>query len=186
MSRFSIEPLPLAGLRRITRQRLGDARGYLARVFCAETLAAAGWNKPLAQINHTFTAKVGTARGLHFQRPPHAEMKLVACLRGEVFDVAVDLRRGSPTFLRWHGETLSGENGVALLLPEGFAHGFLTLSAEVEMLYCHSMPHAPEAEAGLDLRDPRLAIRWPREILTRSARDSAHPLLDQDFEGVVL
>ena len=124
MKRLAIADLPLAGLKRIERQRLGDARGFLSRLFCAEELAAAGWSKPIAQINQTFTAKRGTVRGLHFQYPPHAEMKLVSCLRGEVWDVAVDVRAGSKTFLRWHAERLSADNGCALLIPEGFAHGF--------------------------------------------------------------
>jgi dTDP-4-dehydrorhamnose 3,5-epimerase len=186
MSRFAVEDLPLSGLKRITRQRLGDARGFLSRLFCAEELALAGWHKPIAQINHTFTAEAGTARGLHFQHPPHAEMKLVSCMGGAVFDVAVDLRKGSPTFLNWHGETLSAENGVALLIPEGFAHGFVTLTNDVTMLYCHSMPYAPQAEAGLNLNDPRLGIIWPRKILFRSGRDEQHPVIGPEFEGVVL
>ena len=119
MSRFTISDLSLAGLKLITRQRLGDSRGFLSRLFCAEELAAAGWVKPVAQINHTYTAIRGTLRGMHFQRPPHAEMKLVSCLRGEVWDVAVDVRPGSPTFLCWHAERLSANNGQALLIPEG-------------------------------------------------------------------
>ena len=132
MSRFTIEHLPLQGLQRVTRQRLGDARGFLARLYCAEELARAGWRQPIAQINHTATAARGTVRGMHFQRPPHAEMKLVSCIRGEAWDVAVDLRADSETFLHWHAERLSAENGHALLIPEGFAHGFQTLSDDVE------------------------------------------------------
>jgi hypothetical protein len=115
MSRFTVTPLPLSGLNRIERQRLRDNRGYLTRIFCAQDLASIGWKKPIAQINHTYTAKCGTVRGLHFQYPPHTEMKLVNCLRGEVWDVAVDLRVGSPTFLQWHAEVLSADNGAALL-----------------------------------------------------------------------
>ena len=112
MSRLQIEDTPLAGLKRVRRARLGDARGFLARLFCADELRAAGWSAPLAQVNHTRTLQRGSVRGLHFQRAPHAEKKLVQCLRGEVWDVALDLRRGSPTFLQWHAETLSGENGA--------------------------------------------------------------------------
>lgn len=184
MSRFSITDLPLGGLKRVVRQRLGDSRGFLARVFCAEDLAAAGWSKPIAQINHTFTAKSGTVRGLHYQRPPHAEMKLVSCLRGEVWDVAVDLRAESPTFLRWHAERLSPENGCALLIPEGFAHGFQALSQDVELLYCHSAAYVASAEAGLNPMDPVLSIAWPLPVAELSARDAGHPVLQQDFEGV--
>lgn len=186
MSRFAVEETPLSGLKRITRTRLGDDRGFLSRLFCTEELAEAGWTKPIAQINHTHTALAGTARGLHFQRPPHAEMKLVSCLAGEVFDVAVDLRKGSPTFLKWHGEVLSGENGAALLIPEGFAHGFVTLSDHVSMLYCHSEFYAPGAEAGLNLEDPRIGIQWPRMIVSMSMRDENHPMLTPEFEGIAL
>ena len=107
---------------------MGDARGFLSRLFCAEELRAAGWTGPIAQINHTHTARKGTVRGMHFQYPPHAEMKLVSCLRGEVWDVAVDIRAGSQTFLRWHAEILSADNGRALLIPQGFAHGFQALT----------------------------------------------------------
>lgn len=111
-------------------------------------------------------------------------MKLVTCLRGEVFDVAVDLRRGSPTFLQWHGERLSSENNRALLIPEGFAHGFQALTDAVELLYCHSTPYQPHAEAGLHPNDPRLSIAWPQEIADLSPRDGGHPVLTPDFRGV--
>jgi dTDP-4-dehydrorhamnose 3,5-epimerase len=184
MSRLNVDSLPLEGLKRITRQRLGDERGFLARLFCAEALASAGWVKPIAQVNHTFTALPGTLRGMHFQRPPHAEMKLVSCLGGEVFDVAVDLRQGSPTFLQWHGEILSGENARALLIPEGFAHGFQTLTPDVTMLYCHSAAYAPDAEGGLNARDPRLNITWPLPIAALSARDENHPMIGPEFAGL--
>lgn len=186
MSRFAVADLPLVGLKLVARQRLGDSRGYLSRVFCAEELAAAGWVKPIAQINHTYTAKRGTVRGMHFQRPPHAEMKLVSCIRGEVWDVAVDVRAGSPTFLQWHAERLSAENGRALLIPEGFAHGFQALSDDVELLYCHSAAYAAEAEAGLRFDDPALRITWLLEPTDLSSRDKNHPLLTPNFPGVFL
>jgi dTDP-4-dehydrorhamnose 3,5-epimerase len=184
MSRFTVTDLPLAGLKRVERQRQGDSRGFLARVFCADELTAAGWVKPIAQINHTYTAKQGTVRGMHFQRPPRAEMKLVSCMRGEVWDVAVDLRLGSPTFLRWHAERLSAENGCALVIPEGFAHGFQTMTDDVELLYCHSEVYAAQAEGGLNPNDPRLGITWPLAITELSARDVGHALIAFDFEGV--
>lgn len=186
MNRFAIHDLPPAGLKCVTRQRLGDARGFLARLFCAEELALAGWKKPIVQINHTHTARQGTVRGMHFQLQPHAEMKLVSCIRGAVFDVAVDLRAGSPTFLQWHTETLSVDNGRALLIPEGFAHGFQTLSDDCELLYLHTAAHAPAAEAGLRADDPRLGIIWPLPIAEMSARDRAHPVLTPQFKGMDL
>jgi dTDP-4-dehydrorhamnose 3,5-epimerase len=171
-------------VRSVRRQRLGDARGFLSRVFCADELRQAGWSQPIAQINHTCTARRGTVRGLHFQHPPHAEMKLVSCLRGEVWDLAVDLRAGSPTFLQWHAERLSADNGAALLIPEGVAHGFQTLTDDVEMLYCHSAAYTAGAEGGLNPRDARLAIAWPLPISEISERDRRHPALGDDFKGV--
>jgi dTDP-4-dehydrorhamnose 3,5-epimerase len=183
MSRFVVTETPLAGLRLVQRQRMGDARGFLARLFCAEELASAGWPGPVAQINQTLTARRGTVRGLHFQHSPHAEAKLVSCLRGSVFDVALDLRSGSPGFGRWHAVTLSADNGMALLIPAGFAHGFQALEDGVELLYCHSAPYAPAAEGGLHPQDPALAIAWPLPPAELSARDAAHPGLDPQFEG---
>lgn len=182
--RFRVTALPLEGLRLVERQRRGDARGGLSRVFCADELAAAGWQRPLAQLNHTQTTTHGTVRGLHFQRPPHAEMKLVSCLRGRVWDVVVDVRAGSPTFLRWHAEELSADNLRALLIPEGFAHGFQALTDDVELLYCHSAPHAPAAEAGLHPRDPALGIAWPLPIALLSPRDEQHTWIANGFAGV--
>lgn len=186
MSRFLVKDLPLSGLKCIERQRFGDNRGYLARLFCAEELACAGWVKPIAQINHTYTTQMGTVRGMHFQHPPHAEMKLVSCVRGEIWDVAVDVRAGSPTFLRWHAECLSAENGRALLIPEGFAHGFQALTNDVELVYCHSMPYVSEAEGALNPNDVRLGIQWPLPITEISARDSSQQQIDNLFEGVRL
>lgn len=148
MSRLSIHDTPLVGVKLIQRQRAGDQRGFLDRLFCADELAAAGWDIPIAQINHTYTRRAGTVRGMHFQFPPHAEKKLVTCLKGAIQDVAVDLRPDSPTFLQWHAEELSPDNQRSLLLPEGVAHGFQALVEGVEMLFCHSAPYAPEPSGG--------------------------------------
>ena len=184
MSRFEVTPTPLPGLMLIKRQRLGDHRGFLARLFCAEELAVAGFNGPIAQINHTSTQRQGTVRGLHFQRPPHAEIKLVSCVRGQVWDVAVDLRQDSPTFLHWHAQTLTADNALALLIPRGFAHGFQALSDDAELLYCHSAAYAATAEAGLNPQDDLLAIAWPLPMAELSARDAAHARIDTEFEGL--
>lgn len=186
MSRFAVTDLPLAGLKIIERQNLGDSRGFLSRIFCAEELALAGWTKPIAQINQTMTAQQGTVRGMHFQHPPHSEMKLVNCLRGAVLDVAIDLRANSPTFLKWHAEELSAENRRSLLIPEGFAHGFQTLTADCEMLYFHSAPYAPGAEGALNALDPALAINWPLAITEMSERDRRHAYLTEQFTGLTL
>jgi len=177
MSRFTVAELSLPGLRRVQRQRLGDSRGFLARLFCADELATAGWRGPVAQINHTCTELRGTVRGMHYQRAPHAETKLVSCIRGEVFDVAVDLRPESPSYLRWHGEVLSAENGCALLIPQGFAHGFQALSDGAELIYCHSAAYVAAAEAGLHVLDPQLAISWPLPVGGLSPRDQSNVFL---------
>jgi dTDP-4-dehydrorhamnose 3,5-epimerase len=184
LNRFTVTDLTLGGLKLVERQRLCDARGFLSRLFCVEELGVAGWNKPIAQINHSYNARRGTVRGMHFQRPPHAEMKLVSCIRGEVWDVAIDVRAGSQTFLRWHAERLSADNGRALLIPAGFAHGFQTLTTDVELLYCHSAAYTATAEAGLNAKDPVLAITWPLNIAEMSSRDAQHPMLNKRFAGV--
>lgn len=184
VSRFTVSDTPLAGLKRVERRTMGDARGFFSRLFCAEELAEAGWSKPVAQINQSVTARQGTVRGLHFQYPPHAEMKLVSCLRGAIWDVAVDLRAGSPTFLHWHGEELSPGNLRALVVPEGFAHGFQTLTEACEVLYLSSAPYTPSAESGLQPQDPTLAIAWPLPITELSDRDRQHALLSGGFQGI--
>lgn len=186
MSRFQIQATGLPGLNIVTRSQQGDARGFLSRLFCAQDLSVAGWHVPIAQINQTFTAHKGTLRGMHYQNVPHAEIKLVQCLQGEIWDVAVDLRPASPTYLQSHGERLSADNGRALLIPEGFAHGFQTLSPDCVLLYLHSAPHHTESEAGLRFDDPALAIDWPLPVSEISERDKHHPLLSSTFSGVVL
>ncbi|MBK1621333.1 dTDP-4-dehydrorhamnose 3,5-epimerase [Lamprobacter modestohalophilus] len=184
MSRFSIRPTAIQGLSLIQHHPLGDERGYLERLFCTQELQAIIGQRAILQINHTFTAKASTLRGLHFQHPPHAEMKLVSCLRGEVFDIAVDLRQGSPTFLHWHAEHLSAYNHRTLAIPEGFAHGFQTLTADCELLYLHTAAYQPDAEDGLNALDPTLAIHWPLPISERSARDQAHAPITAAFIGL--
>lgn len=183
--RFLVEDTPLPGLHRIRRKPLADARGSLERLYCASLFAASGIDAPIAQINRTCTRAAGTVRGLHFQHPPHAEAKFVQCLRGEVFDVAVDLRAGSPTFLHWHAERLSQDNATGLLIPEGFAHGLQTLADDTELLYLHTAPYTPQAEDGIDALDPRLAIDWPLPVGERSERDRALPRLRPDFTGLI-
>lgn len=186
MGQLEVSVTPLAGLKIVQRRCIEDSRGYFSRFFCADELRDAGFRRSIAQINHTLTRHSGAVRGMHFQNPPHAETKMVSCLRGRVFDVAVDLRRGSPTFLSWHGEILSAENRKSLLIPEGFAHGFQTLSDDCELLYLHSAPYAPLAEGALNARDPRLSIDWPLPIGEMSERDRLHPNLASDFPGIEL
>lgn len=177
MGRFTCNDTPLDGLKLIERQRTSDARGWFSRFFCREELALFGTNGGIAQINQTLTRVSGTVRGLHFQRPPHAETKLVSCIRGEVFDVAVDLRPGSMTYGKWHGAVLSADNGQALLIPAGFAHGFQTLQPDCELLYLHDVPYAPGAEGGVNALDSTLAIAWPLPVSQMSDRDRSLPWL---------
>jgi dTDP-4-dehydrorhamnose 3,5-epimerase len=186
MSRFDLMDTPIRGLKVIERMRLGDQRGFFERIFCDQDLDKVLGGRSIVQINHTFTAKEGAVRGLHFQHPPHADMKIVACLKGEVFDVAVDLRRGSPSFLKWHAELLSACNCRMLAIPEGFAHGFQALTNECELLYLHTAPYEPAAEEGLNASDPTLAIEWPLVISELSDRDKQQPMLNSNFRGLAL
>lgn len=186
MRRLTVATTPLAGLKVISRVSVVDSRGSFSRLFCQEELAAAGWGKSVAQINHSVTAHRGTVRGLHYQRPPHGEMKLVSCIRGEAWDVAVDVRAGSPTFLQWHAELLSADNCLAMLIPEGFAHGFQAMTDQVELVYCHSSPYEAQAEAGFWPYDPTVSIAWPLLTTEISKRDSGLPPIGREFHGVVL
>ncbi|MFH1707464.1 MAG: dTDP-4-dehydrorhamnose 3,5-epimerase [Planctomycetota bacterium] len=181
---FDFIPTPLSGLTVIQRRTSEDGRGFFSRFYCADEFRAAGLKAPIVQINHSFTRKKGAVRGLHFQNPPHTEAKIVSCLSGEIFDVAVDLRKGSPTFLCGHGETLSSCNHKSLLIPEGFAHGFQTLTEDCELIYLHTASYAPDAEGGLNIHDPRLAIKWPLDITELSDRDRSHPVVGDGFEGI--
>ena len=184
MDWFETRSTPLAGLAVVQRRAREDSRGFFSRFYCANELSAAGFALPVVQINHTRTLRRGAVRGLHFQRPPHAEDKFVSCLRGEVFDVAVDLRRDSPTFLRWHGEVLSADNRASLMIPQGFAHGFQTLADDCELLYLHSRAYEPEAEGALHVSDPALAITWPLPIAEMSERDARHAPITPEFRGI--
>lgn len=185
-SRFEITDIPLAGLKVIQRKPIEDARGFLCRIFCAEKFHHAGFHKPIVQINHTRTYKTGAVRGLHFQYPPFAEAKIVNCIKGEIYDVAVDIRYGSATFLHWHAELLSSDNLKSLFIPEGFAHGYQTLTDDCELLYLHSEKFSPDAIGALNVLDPRLAIPWPLEITEISDRDRQHPFINNDFKGVII
>jgi dTDP-4-dehydrorhamnose 3,5-epimerase len=182
--RFDIFGTPLAGLAVLQRKPMYDARGYLERLFCTAEFSSLLAGRGIAQINRTLTVRRGTVRGLHLQHPPHAEAKFVSCLRGAVFDVAVDLRRDSPTFLQWHAQVLSSDNHMTMMIPEGFAHGFQALAAHCELLYFHTAAFHPQAERGFNALDPRLGIDWPEAITEQSARDAAHPLLTAQFAGI--
>jgi dTDP-4-dehydrorhamnose 3,5-epimerase len=163
-----------------------DRRGAFTRLFCQKELADVFGTRQIVQINHSRTTQLGAVRGLHFQHPPHAEMKLVRCIRGKVWDVAVDLRAGSPTFLQWHAEVLSADNTRMMSIPEGCAHGFQVLEADSELLYLHTAAYTPAAEGGVRHDDPRLGISWPIAVTDMSERDLSHPLIPADFPGLTL
>lgn len=177
---------PIAGLKLIKRDLANDKRGQFSRLFCADALSDFGWPNEIAQSNFSKTNNVGAIRGLHFQRPPHAEAKLVTCVSGSVFDVAVDLRKGSTAFGRWFGHELSEENGLSLLIPQGFAHGFQVLRSQSMMVYYHSHPYAPDAEGGIKWDDETLKIDWPLPVSGISERDQHLPSLVQIGEGLSL
>ena len=181
--RFRLTRSPLKGVFVVERKPLGDARGFLERLFCVDELQVAGLSRPPVQINRTLTKKAGTLRGLHYQRRPHSEIKMISCLAGRIFDVAVDLRKESPTYGRWYGHELSQDNHVSMIIPEGCAHGFQTLSDLCELVYCHSERYAPAAEGGINFADTTLAIDWPLTPTEVSDRDRAMPVLDETFAG---
>jgi dTDP-4-dehydrorhamnose 3,5-epimerase len=184
--RFAIEAAGLAGLTILERQPIGDDRGWLERMFCVTDLAEILGPRMVNQVNRTLTRFPGTVRGMHFQVAPAAETKIVSCLRGAIFDVAIDVRRGSPTFLAWHAETLSEENRRSLVVPEGFAHGLQALEPDSEILYVTTAAYDPDAERGIHPLDPRVAVDWPLPVEHLSARDQAHPFLDAGFTGIDL
>ncbi|MFZ2168568.1 MAG: dTDP-4-dehydrorhamnose 3,5-epimerase [Methylococcaceae bacterium] len=163
-----------------------DERGLFARLYCENELADVIGQRRIVQINHSRTHSVGAVRGLHYQHPPHAEMKLVRCLKGRVWDLAVDLRANSPTFLKWHGEELTPDNARMLVIPEGCAHGFQVLEADSELLYLHTAAYQPEAEGGIAYNDPALNIAWPLPITELSQRDRHHAMIGTDFLGLIL
>lgn len=174
-------PTAIAGAYAIRLDVRGDSRGRFKRHFCRRTFAEQGLAADFVQMNHSVTIGIGSLRGLHFQLPPHAEDKLVSCTLGRAFDVAVDLRRGSPTFLR--SAAVEIDETTAFYIPKGCAHGFQALANEVHFVYLHSDYYAPEAEGGLRFDDPALAIRWPLPPGTVSDRDRGFALLTSDFEG---
>jgi dTDP-4-dehydrorhamnose 3,5-epimerase len=183
---MNILDTPLSGLKIARSVPHRDARGAFLRLFCAEELQAVLGRRQIVQINQSRTSSAGAVRGMHFQRPPHAEMKMIRCLRGRVWDVAVDLRAGSPTFLQWHAEELAQDDAQMLVIPEGFAHGFQVLQPDSELLYLHTAFYHPPSEGGLRHDDPRLAIAWPLPPQDLSPRDLSHALLGADFTGVAL
>jgi dTDP-4-dehydrorhamnose 3,5-epimerase len=181
---MTFTPTPLAGSYVVGLTPFTDNRGWFARFYCKNEFAAIGHNKEWLQMNHSFTTEAGTIRGMHFQVPPFREIKLVRCIAGAVFDVIVDCRKDSPTFLKWFGAELSASNRNMMYIPEGFAHGFQALTENCELIYLHSELYQPGSEGGLRYDDPSLNIQWPLAARNLSDRDASHPLLDENFKGL--
>ena len=186
MNNFTLQATELEGLYLIQQKVFCDDRGRFARLFCQGRLTAQHRPFAVRQVNHSRTVEKGSVRGLHYQKAGYAESKLITCIRGAVWDVVVDLRPQSTTYLQWHAEELRADDGRSLLIPAGFAHGFQSLTDESEVLYLTDADYSPEHEAGLSVNDPALSIRWPLPVKNLSTKDSCHPLLDQGFPGVVL
>jgi len=186
--RFNVKLVPtaIAGVFVAETNAFQDSRGAFARLFCEREMAGAVGERKIQQINQSRTAAVGAVRGMHFQLAPHAEMKMVRCLKGRVWDVAVDLRAGSPTFLRHHAQELSAANASMLVIPEGCAHGFQVLEPDSELLYLHTASYTPSAEGGVRFDDPALNLPWPLPVTDLSERDKKHPLLNKNFLGINL
>jgi len=163
---------------------IGDDRGWFARTFCKNEFKKIGHDKEWVQMNHSFTSSAGTVRGMHFQIHPHQEIKMVRCISGAIFDVIVDIRKDSPHFLKWFGAELSAANKKMMYIPEGFAHGFQTLTENCELIYHHTAFYEPTAEGGLNINDPMININWPKEITLISNRDQSHELITDNFKGI--
>lgn len=161
-----------------------DDRGRFARLFDRDLLISVHADRPIVQVNHSLTRQVGALRGMHFQGMPHLEAKWVRCIKGRVFDVAVDLRFGSPSFLKHAVVELSAEAANMFFIPEGCAHGFQVIEPDSELLYLHTAPYFPGAEGGVRWDDPLLAIDWPLSPTDISKRDLSHPLLTEEFKGL--
>jgi dTDP-4-dehydrorhamnose 3,5-epimerase len=158
-----------------------DERGWFTRYYCKKEFSAIGHDKEWVQMNQSFNNKKGTLRGMHFQRVPFAEIKLVKCVSGSVWDVVIDLRRQSSTFLQSFAIELSAANGRMIYIPEGFAHGFQTLEDNSSLLYHHSSYYEPGKEGSLRYNDPALNLNWPLEVTVISKKDAGHPLIDEQF-----
>jgi dTDP-4-dehydrorhamnose 3,5-epimerase len=181
---MKLHATPLTGLTVIETNAIADERGRFSRVFCEDALRALRPGLHFPQINVSETFHRGTVRGMHFQRPPAAECKLIRCLRGRVFDVAVDLRPRSPTYLHWHSVELADDSHTEVFIPEGFAHGFQALTDDVQLLYLHTARWSREHEDRLRPDDPTLSIAWPLAVARLSDADGTARLLDDGFVGV--
>ena len=179
-----IKPIFISGVQVLEHAVFSDHRGKFSRIFCQNDLEGYLKSREIKQINRSLTYEIGTVRGFHYQNPPDAEVKIIHCLFGKVFDVVVDLRKGSPTFLKWFGVELSAQKKNALLIPEGCAHGFQTLESNSELVYLHTAFYKPDSEGIIRFDDPTVGINWPLDPVNISQRDMGGVYIDQSFTGI--
>lgn len=177
---------PLAGAFVIKLEPFQDERGLFARTFCQKEFEQIGHTENFVQFNHSMTVAKGCIRGMHFQKPPFAEIKLIRCIKGKVWDVIVDIRQNSMTFLKWFGVELSAENQKMIYIPKGFAHGFQTLEPNTELIYHHTAFYTPSAEGGLKYNDPKLKIDWKLTPEQLSKKDQEYNYINENFKGIVI
>ena len=177
-------PTSLSGSFLIDLEPYSDDRGWFARFYCEKEFERIGHTKKWVQLNHSATYNKASLRGMHYQLPPYREIKMVRCIAGAVYDVIIDIRKGSATFLQWFGAELSAANKRMLYIPEGFAHGFQCLTDNCELIYHHTEFYTPNAEGGIRFDDPAVNINWPLPAGILSARDAGHPYLTDDFKGI--
>jgi dTDP-4-dehydrorhamnose 3,5-epimerase len=175
---------PLKGSYVIITEPFTDNRGLFARTYCRDEFREIGHFKEFVQFNHSLTNKKGTVRGMHYQKPPYSEIKLIRCVRGAVYDVIIDIRKNSHTFLKYFSVELSENNMLSLYIPEGFAHGFQTLEDNSQLIYHHTALYTPGSEAGMRFNDPRVGIKWPLEVSVISDKDLEHRLIDDNFSEI--
>lgn len=181
---MTFTPTPLSGSYLVGLKPFRDHRGWFARFFCKDEFLQIGHDREWVQLNHSVTFEKATIRGMHFQLPPYQEIKMVRCIAGTVYDVIVDLRKGSATFLQWFGAELSEDNQHMMYIPAGFAHGFQTLTDNCQLIYHHSEKYTPQAESGLRFDDPAVNIKWPLPLKTISDKDAQYPYIDAHFKGI--
>lgn len=179
-------PTPLNGCFEINVSPHTDNRGWFMRYYCKDSFLKIGHNKEWNQFNHSFTKNRGTIRGMHFQKHPYQEIKLIRCIQGSIFDVVIDLRKNSPTFLQWYGTDLSADNRKMIYIPAGFAHGFQTLTDNCELLYHHSEPYQPGYEGGISYNDACFNIEWPLPLSVISEKDTSYGIFESNFKGFEL
>ena len=175
---------PLQGSYIIDLEPFSDDRGWFSRFFCKKEFDQIGHYKEWVQLNHSVTYHKGNIRGMHFQNAPYREIKLVRCIQGSIFDVIIDLRKDSGSFLQYLGVELSAENRRMLYIPEGFAHGFQCLTDNCHLIYHHTEYYTKEAEGGIHYNDPSIGIQWPLEVSGHSDRDGNHPFIEKNFKGI--